>query len=246
MSLVSIILPYYKKINFIKKSYFSIINQSYQNYELLIIYDDENISDLKYLVELTKDNPKVKIFKNHKNIGAGQSRNYGIEMSIGEYLSFIDADDIWDKYKLEKQVNFMKKNNYQFTFSNYFKEYPHKKLIVAVKNTLEYKDILHSCEIGLSTVMMHKSIIDKNLFLSLKTQEDFAAWLKILRTKNVKAYNINENLVTWNFDKDSLSSKTFQKLKDAFTVFKYYEKFSTLKSIFCLIVLSFNSLKRKF
>ena len=100
MSLVSIIMPYYKKINFIDKTYFSIINQSYQNYELIIIYDDKDLKEYNYLCKLTNKNSKVKIFKNKNNIGAAKSRNFGISKSNGEYISFLDADDIWSEDKL--------------------------------------------------------------------------------------------------------------------------------------------------
>ena len=110
---------------------------------------------------------------------------------------------------------------------------------------LDYRNLLLSCDIGLSTVMIKRNIIDIDLFPNLKTQEDFAAWLKITK-KNFLAYNLNENLVTWHFTKNSLSSKFFQKIVDAFKVYRNYEKFSFIKSLFFLIILSINSLKRKF
>ena len=93
--------------------------------------------------------------------------------------------------------------------------------------------------------MIKRNIIDIDLFPNLKTQEDFAAWLKITK-KNFLAYNLNENLVTWHFTKNSLSSNFFQKIVDAFKVYRNYEKFSFIKSLFFLIILSINSLKRKF
>ena len=90
MSLVSIIMPYYKKINFIEKTYYSIINQTYENYELLIIYDDLDLSEYENLIKLTKNNKKVRIFKNKKNIGAGLSRNLGIKIQKENiYLSLM-------------------------------------------------------------------------------------------------------------------------------------------------------------
>ena len=78
---------------------------------------------------------------------------------------------------------------------------------------LSYNDILKSCEIGLSSVILKKDIISENLFPIIKTQEDLAAWLKIMRYNNLQAYNINQNLVTWNYDDKSLSSNNFQKIK---------------------------------
>ena len=156
MSLVSIIMPYYKKINFIEKTYYSIINQTYENYELLIIYDDLDLSEYENLIKLTKNNKKVRIFKNKKNIGAGLSRNLGIKNSKGEYISFIDADDIWNKDKLSAQIKFMKKNNYFFSYTNYSKQYKNKIIEVRAKNEINYNDILKSCEIGLSSVILKK------------------------------------------------------------------------------------------
>ena len=245
MSLVSIIMPYYKKINFIKETYDSIVNQTYQNYELLIIYDDTDLEEYKNLVKLTKGNSKVKIIKNNKNIGAGNSRNIGIEKSQGDYLSFIDADDTWNKNKLAEQIYFMKKNNYLFTFSNYSKKYNNRLIKVNAKDKVNYEDILRSCVIGLSTVIIKKNIAEKNLFPNIKTQEDFGAWLKLTRNNNISAYNIGKDLMTWNFHNNSLSSNYFQKIKDAFKVFRNYEKFSIMKSIVSLLMLSLNSLKRK-
>jgi len=104
--------------------------------------------------------------------------------------------------------------------------------------------LLKSCEIGLSTVMINKKIIDNNLFTNLKTQEDFAAWLKI--TKKHNAFFLNEVLVNWYDTENSLSSNFFQKLFDAYKVFYLNQKFSLVKSFYYLMILSANSIKRKF
>ena len=106
--LVSVIMPYYKKIKYVEQSIDSVINQSYQNLELIIVYDDESKEDLKFLKQIEKNN-KIKIIENPKNLGAGQSRNVGIKYANGEIISFIDSDDSWFKEKLSKQINFMKK-----------------------------------------------------------------------------------------------------------------------------------------
>ena len=246
MQLVSIILPYYKKIDYILKTLDSIDKQTYKNYELIIIYDDRDLTDFHILTRITKKNSKVKIIKNIKNMGAGYSRNIGIKNSHGEFIAFIDADDIWHKQKIGKQIAFMNNNDIDFSFSNYKKKFPNKIVEVKYKKKLiEYKDLLKSCVIGLSTVMIKKNIINYNLFPNLKTQEDFVAWLKITK-KNYKAYNLNSTLVTWNFDKNSLSTNFLQKPFDAFKVYNKYQKFSFIKSFYSVIILSINSLKRKF
>ena len=246
MQLVTIIMPYYKKINHINNAINSIVQQTYKNYELLIIYDDSNEDDLSKIKKITSDNDKIKIIKNIKNLGAGLSRNVGIKNARGEIISFIDADDEWSKGKLEKQINFLNKFNYDFVFCGYKKNFNNKsKNIVYKYDFIDYKKLIYSCDIGLSTVIIRKKIIENDLFPNLKTQEDYAAWLKITKN-NHKAYNLKEILVTWNQSDNSLSSNFFQKIMDAFSIYKIYLNCSIVKSLYHLLILSINSLKRKF
>ena len=246
MQLITIIMPYYKKIDYVRRAINSVLNQTYQNYELLIIYDDTDQKDLDKLQNIINENKKIKIIKNYKNLGAGYSRNIGIKNSNGTIISFIDADDEWHPKKIENQLNFLNKYNYDFIFCSYQKRIKDKIIKVVYKNDhINYKNLLFSCDIGLSTVMIRKKIIDENLFPNLKTQEDFAAWLKITK-KNYLAYNLRESLVTWNYTANSLSSNFFQKIFDAFKVYRYYEKLSLTKSLYFLAILSINSLNRKF
>ena len=247
MPLVSVIIPYFNKKEYIKDAVNSVLNQTFKNFEIIIIYDDENLTDYNYLSDEFKNKNNIKIFKNSKNLGAGLSRNIGIKYSRGDIIAFLDSDDFWLSNKLEKQINFMQKNNYQFTFSNYDKKLSSGKIIEAKisQKKLNYNDLLKSCDIGLSTVMIQKNIINEDLFPNLNTQEDYVAWLKITKN-NINAYNVEQKLVIWNQVKNSLSSNFFQKLLDGFNVYYSHEKFNFVKSIFLLLRLSLNSLKRKF
>ena len=105
---VSVIIPYYKKIDFLKKSINSILNQTYKNIEILLIYDDNDKGELNKIKKLIK-NRKIKLFINNKNIGAGRSRNIGLKHSVGYYISFLDADDIWKKINFLLKLNLWKK-----------------------------------------------------------------------------------------------------------------------------------------
>ena len=120
MDLVSVIIPYHKKRNFVKETILSVINQSYDNLEILIIYDDTNLNDLEFIQEISKLDNRIKIINNKKILGAGLSRNIGIEQSNGKYIAFIDADDTWVSNKLKEQISFMKKNNHQISHTSYF------------------------------------------------------------------------------------------------------------------------------
>ena len=247
MALVSVIIPYYKKINQISKTLNSVLAQTFQDFEIILIYDDTDIHDLVYIKESFSKNSKIKIVQNKKNYGAGMSRNIGIKHSSGDIIAFLDADDIWYSDKLEKQVKFMRENKYDFSFTNYLKKISNRKSIhiQSKKRKISYEDLLHDNEIGLSTVMLNKNIIKNELFPSLKTKEDYVAWLKLSK-ENYIAYNLNEFLSEWNFSNNSLSSSLLQKVLDGFRVYYIYLDFNFLKSLFFLLRLSINSINRKF
>ena len=97
--LVSVIVPYFKKKKFIKKTINSVVNQTYKKLEIIIVYDDEDQRDLKFIKKLRDLDSRIKLIVNKKNLGAGYSRNIGIKFSKGKYVAFIDSDDIWKKIK---------------------------------------------------------------------------------------------------------------------------------------------------
>ena len=125
----------------------------------------------------------------------------------------------------------------------YKKKKNSKKKIICKKKKLTYENLLQTCDIGLSTVMIDSKILKRNLFSSIKTKEDYVLWLKITKQK-IYAYNMGIILATWNNVTDSLSSNIFQKFKDGFLVYNKYQGFNFIKSFFYLIILSINSLKK--
>ena len=122
---VTIIIPYKNNLKYLFLALKSVFQQTYKNYKVLIIYDDENYDDLdqikKFLKLKIKEKFKsVKIKINKKNLGAGHSRNIGIKQSNTKYIAFLDADDIWSKNKLKFQIEFMEKKNQVFSHTSYF------------------------------------------------------------------------------------------------------------------------------
>ena len=245
MELISVIMPYYKKKDFFLESIQSVLRQTYQNFEIIIVYDDPNIIDLKFILEIKKLDKRIKVIKNYKNLGVGISRNIGISYSDGFYLAFLDCDDIWYKDKLEVQINFMKKNKISFSYTSY--DVINSKNIIIdkrkVPEKITFNDLLQNCNIGLSTVIMKKKLISQNCkFPKLKTKEDFVLWL--ILAKSMDLHGINLSLFKWRKLNNSLSSYKFQKIKDGFNVYKKYMKFSYLKSCLYLMILSINFLKK--
>ena len=245
MSLVSVIIPYYRKKQYIYRTLRSVINQSYKKLEIIIIYDDDNKDDLKFIKHITLKDKRIKILVNKKNLGVGLSRNKGIKKSRGEYIAFLDADDLWLKDKIKYQIRFMKLREIIFSHTSY-SIVDSQNMIISkrnAKNFFRLKDLIKSCDIGLSTVMIKRSYLKTNKFPNLKTKEDFVLWLKLL-SKNIKIYGIDKNLVLWNKIENSLSSSLMQKLLDGFKVYNYYMKFNFLKSFYYLFLLSLNYLKK--
>lgn len=246
---VSIIIPYYKKRIFFLKTLKSALNQTYKNFEIIIIYDDPSKIDLKYVRQVIGVNNKITLLINKKNLGAGYSRNKGIKYSNGSYIAFLDADDLWNSKKLALQINFMRKNKINFSHTSYSIIDEKNNLIgnqVAVKY-ISYFDLLKSCNIGLSTVVIKRDIFKKDNFPNLKTKEDYALWLKL--AKKNKIHGFTKVLSSWRRSKSSLSSSFFQKIFDAFRVYYKYENLNFFKSIFRVFILSnfylFKRIKQK-
>ena len=248
MHLVSIIMPYFKKRNYIKKSISSVINQTYQNFEIIIVYDDQNFDDFEFINSIKKLDKRIFVIYNSNNVGAGISRDIGIKYARGHYIAFLDCDDIWMKNKLAMQIKFMKNKKADFSFTSYdIINYKNKKIgIRLAKPTLIYQDLLKSCDIGLSTVMAKRKLFNNNCkFPNLKTKEDYVLWLQLAK-KKIIFHGLNKSLTKWMVTKDSLSSNSKQKILDAFLVYRKYMKFSFTKSCYRVFVLSLNYLLKKY
>ena len=223
--LVSIVITYFNKKEYINKTLNSIFSQSYKNFEIILVYDDGNLHDLKLVNFLMIKFKKKKIIVNKKNIGVSKSRNKALKYCKGKYIAFIDADDLWKKNKLYEQTQFMEKNLASFSFTSYDVVNIKGKLIKKrhVFYDPSYDQLSKKNIIGLSTVMINKKILNHIKFPDLKTQEDFALWLNLLK-KGIKLSHIPTALSSWRLTKNSLSSNNLQKILDAFKLYYFYQK----------------------
>ena len=244
MDLISVIIPYYRKREYIRDTLNSVLRQTYKNLEVIIIYDDQEKEDLTFIKELISLNKRISLIINKKSLGAGFSRNKGIKKCKGKYVSFIDADDIWKKNKLELQIKFMKKKKLLISHTSY-EIIDEKNNVLSLKTARDFNninDLLKSCDIGLSSVIVQKKTLTKEcLFANLKTKEDFVLWLKILK-KNIKIGGLKKNLMCWRKLNNSLSSSAVQKIQDGYRVYNKFMKFNIFKSLYFLFLLSLNSL----
>ena len=247
--LVSIIVPVYNAERFLEDTINTVLNQTYKNWELILVDDCSTDKSVDIINKYSKKDKRVKLFKNKVNSKAAVSRNNGIKESSGRYLCFLDADDLWDKQKLEKQVNFMKNNDCEFSFTGY--EFADKDgnpngKKVFIPNKINYKQALKNTTIWTSTVMFDmKKLSKKDIYMpNVARGQDSATWWKVLK-KIGYAYGINEILSFYRRTEGSLSSNKITALKRTWNLYRNVEHLNIFSSSYNFCWYCFNALKRR-
>jgi teichuronic acid biosynthesis glycosyltransferase TuaG len=238
---IDIILPNYNSSQFILETVKSILGQTYKNWKLIIVDDCSNEETISILKKIKK-NKKIKIFWLKKNHGAGFCRNYAIKKSYSPYIAFIDSDDLWGKNKLKKQINFMKKNDYSFSYTDY-ETFGDKIKKVSNPQKLNYFNFIKNTSIATSTMMIKRNVISNSKFTNTKICEDYYFKCKIL--KKIKyAFCLNQYLTKYRIRKNSLQSNNLKNFYWIWKINKDYNKLSFLDNCISLIFISLNSLKK--
>ncbi len=246
--LVSIVVPVYNAEKFLADTINSVLEQSYNNFELILVNDCSK-DNSKDIYNKFKNDKRIKWIDQTKNGGAALARNKGIEASTGRLVCFLDADDKWDKEKLTKQVNFMKEKKCAFSYTGYqFADYncvPNGSKVYVPK-TLTYRQVLGNTTIWTSTVMFDLNKISKrDIFMPNVKSEDTATWWKILRTKENCAYGLNEILSFYRRSPGTLSSNKLEAIKRIWNLYRKHENLSLVQSLFYFVCYAFNALKRR-
>lgn len=208
--LVSIVMPSYNSEQYIKDSIQSVLNQTYTNWELLIV-DDCSTDKTIDIIKSFKDN-RIKFFQNATNSGAAISRNKALREANGKWIAFLDSDDIWVPTKLEEQLDFMIKNRYSFSYTDYQlcnNGVLTNKIVTAPKK-VTFRKIKHYCYIATLTVIYNRETIGLIQIGDIKKNNDYAMWLKIL--KKVDGYRYCKTLSIYNKHSQSISSGSKRKL----------------------------------
>ena len=244
--LVSIVVPYYQCKDYIFQSVNSVINQTYKNWELIIIDDENSKSSESLLNKIKGKNKNIKIFSTKSSIGVGQARNLGIKKSKGKFVAFLDSDDYWHKNKIEKQIIFLKKTNVDIFYTGYSAFYNNKIVYrPATPLFMNYYNFSKECPICCSSVLIKKKILNKFKFKNYKNKEDYELWLRITK-KKINFFGLNEYLTFYRIRKDSLSSFHLSKIINAFKIYKKYYSFNFFFIFFCITRLYINALKKRF
>ena len=246
MDLVSIIIPYYKKKRYFKKTIKSVINQNYNKLEIIIIYDDNDKEEYNFVKETLLPYKNIILINNKKNRGVSYSRNIGIKKAKGVFIAFLDSDDVWLPNKISLQLKFIRKNLCDLSYTNFNIINDSNHIIGKMKSPqfLNMRRLKYSCDIGLSTVMGKSTLFKKYKFPIIKTKEDYALWLKLAK-KKYKLQGLDRTLTHWRDAKGSLSKSLMQKIQDAYTIFYHFEKRGVFFSIFSVFMMSCLFLKKR-
>ena len=238
---IDIILPNYNSSLFITETINSVLNQSYKNWKLIIVDDFSDKKTVNILKKITS-NKKIKVFWQKKNRGAGFCRNYAIKKSNSPFVAFIDSDDIWKKNKLKNQIDFMKKNNFSFTYTNY-ETFGKKMKKIINPPKLDYSNFIRNTSIATSTMMVRRKEIKNIKFTNSKICEDYYFKCKLL--KKIKfAYCLKKNLTRYRIRDKSLQSNNIRNFYWIWKINKDYNNLNFFENFISLFFISLNSIKK--
>ncbi|GAA0758204.1 glycosyltransferase family 2 protein [Clostridium sartagoforme] len=232
--LVSIITPTYNCGEFIEETITSVINQTHENWEMIIVDDCSTDNTKEVIDKLSRHDKRIKYFLLEKNSGAAVTRTKAMELASGNFIAFLDSDDLWMPHKLEYQLQFMKKNDYAFTCTAYEQiDEIGNSLNKVIKTNMKtnYNGILLSCPVGNSTVMYSVDKLGKFVVPNIRKRNDDALWLQILK-KEKYIYGMPDILMKYRIRNNSISSNKLDLVKYHWKLYREIEHLSVIRSIF--------------
>lgn len=246
--LVSIVIPVHNAEKFISDTVASVKSQTHKNWELILVDDGSTDKSLELLRDYEEKLENVKVVHLEESVGAARARNAGNKVATGRYLTFLDADDLWDPEKLEIQIRFMEEEGAGFSYTNY--EFADEdgvgiKKIVSVPSKLVYSQALKNTTIFTSTVMFDLEIIPRELTLMPNVpSEDTATWWQVLRA-GYTAYGLRRSLTIYRRSGHTLSSNKYEAIKRAWNLYRNVEKLNLPYSCLCFCCYAVHAIWRR-
>lgn len=243
--MVSIIIPSYNCERYIAETLESAINQIYKDIEIIVVNDCSPDGCESIIQEYIKKDKRIRYFKNETNLGVAESRNKGVCASKGEYIAFLDSDDVWSLDKIEKQIKHLLQNNGYFCYTSYqlIDESGHDlKKVYAVPESVDYKRLLFSNVINSSTAVIKRDILIQHPMKHDEIHEDYIEWLTLLKYHG-KALGLTESLALYRQVNRSRSNNKFKSFAKTNKVYKL-EGINFFKRVFYLWHYSINGIKK--
>ena len=248
--MISIVVPVYNAAKYIEQTISMVQKQTYTYWELILVEDCSKDASREVLQKLVKEleDSRIHVIYKEKNEGAASARNTGLMAATGEYLAFLDADDIWKETKLEKELAFLQEKKAAFVFTSY--EFGDEQGIgtgkfVHVPEKLSYKQALSRTVIFTSTTLFDLKKLDKSLLTMPEVpSEDSATWWQILRA-GYTAYGYPEVTTIYRRPPKSLSSNKGKAIQRIWFLYRKVEKLPLLTSVVCFVGWSFRATLRR-
>lgn len=245
-NLVSIITPMYNAEKFVEDTIKSVQNQSYTNWEMLIVDDCSIDNSAEIVKSYAQKDSRIKYFKSDSNKGVSNARNIALANANGQYIAFLDSDDMWYENKLEKQIDFMQKNDCTITFTAYelIDEESNKlNKVINIPEKVDYDKLLKSNSLGCLTVAVDRSKLDFDIRMSGARHEDYVLWLSILKNNHI-AYGINEVLALYRKSSTSLSGNKVKSAMWTWNIYRNIEKLPMHKAVYYFINYGISGIKK--
>ena len=244
---ISIITPSYNSEEFLEECIVSVISQTYVDWEMIIV-DDNSIDNSRNIIKkFAKLDQRIKYLFLEKNQGAASCRNIAFNIAEGEFIAFLDADDMWFPRKLEKQHAFMIENDIEFSYTSYQRISQDGKQLLNIVNppsVMKYSTYLRNTIIGCLTVMINRGRTGSFKMPDIKTSHDMVLWLNMMKRGYI-AYGLIENLAYYRIVSTSNTSKKWKAAKEVWDVYRKIEKLSLLYSVICFVSYVYNAIKKR-
>lgn len=231
--IISVIMPAYNAAQYIEKSIRSVQAQTFLNWELIVVDDCSEDNTVQTVTEMAQKDHRIRLYRNERNLGVAKSRNLGLELSKGNYVAFIDSDDLWYPEKLEFQRNCMQQTGADLVYTAYSIMNAEGRKICQdyhVPSEVNFTDMLKQNVIGCSTVMLRGATAKKYHFSEDFYHEDYVLWLEMLQD-GCTAVGLNEVFVEYRFHEDSKAGNKNKAAFKRWKIYRSYLRFSFLKSI---------------
>lgn len=247
--LVSVITPVYNAEKVIGVTLESIFAQTYKQIEIVLVDDCSSDNSQEVIRNYMQYHPEIVYFKQPTNQGAGAARNKALELARGQYVAFLDADDLWLPEKIEKQIKLLKDKNGAFSYTAIEMIDAEGNIVKKkrkVKESINYRFLLRNTMIATSTVVVDRSVLGDFRMPLRRGGQDYATWLMLLRSGTI-AYGIDEVLEQYRVgNKNSLAGKKGKSVKQVWEIQTKQEHINKVCAFFNVCFFVFNALKKYF
>lgn len=246
--LVSIVTPVYNAEEFLSDTIDSVLGQTFTNWEHILVNDASTDGSLNLLKSYAEKDDRIQVINLAENSGAAVARNTGLEAARGQYVAFIDSDDVWHQDKLARQLQFMEENQYAFTYTDFAMVDTDGTILKAkadVPDQLGYRQLLKNTAIACSTVVIDRHVVGNFKMPLVRKGQDTATWLKLMREQNLIAYGLQAVLNYYRQVPGSISSNRLGALKRTWHTYYHLEQLPLPQAIYYFIWYIINAVRRR-